>query len=114
MQATVASITRPFAAASPLTAVVRRVELFFSGADFLALLTPVTLGRLLSLIGQWLSIDWRQVADQVRRLRQGIFTASHPGDRRVGNWQTMDAPSAERRITEPSAGRKTACIDGLG
>jgi len=28
----------------------------------------------------WLSIDWQAVGDEVRRLRQRIFTASRAGD----------------------------------
>jgi RNA-directed DNA polymerase len=31
-------------------------------------------------ITDWLSIDWQQVEDDVRRLRQRIFTATQAGD----------------------------------
>jgi RNA-directed DNA polymerase len=31
----------------------------------------------------WLSIDWQQAEDDVRRLRQRIFTASRAGDLRL-------------------------------
>jgi RNA-directed DNA polymerase len=32
----------------------------------------------------WLLIDWRQVEDDVGRLRQRIFTASQAGDPQTG------------------------------
>jgi RNA-directed DNA polymerase len=67
----------------------------------------------------WHSIDWVQVEDQVRRLRQRIFTASRAGDlRRVRNLQKLmlgsraNALVSVRRVTERNAGRKTAGIDG--
>jgi hypothetical protein len=31
-------------------------------------------------VTDWLSIDWRQAEDDVRRLRQRIFTASQAGE----------------------------------
>jgi hypothetical protein len=38
----------------------------------------------------WASIDWRTVEDDVRRLRQRIFTASQAGDhKRVRNLQKL-------------------------
>ena len=38
----------------------------------------------------WLSIDWHTVEDDVRRLRQRIFTASKEGDlKRVRNLQKL-------------------------
>jgi RNA-directed DNA polymerase len=38
----------------------------------------------------WHAIDWRQVEDDVRRLRQRIFTASKAGDlKRVRNLQKL-------------------------
>jgi hypothetical protein len=41
----------------------------------------------------WPSINWRQVEDDVRRLRQRIFTASRDGDlKRVRNLQKLTAP----------------------
>ena len=67
----------------------------------------------------WLSIDWRQVEDEVRRLRQRIFTASQAGDlKKVRNLQKLmlrsraNALVSVRRVTERNAGRKTAGIDG--
>ncbi|MGH9205358.1 MAG: reverse transcriptase N-terminal domain-containing protein, partial [Acidimicrobiales bacterium] len=67
----------------------------------------------------WLSIDWQQVEDEVRRLRQRIFTASQAGDlRKVRNLQKLmlrsraNALSSVRRVTERNAGRMTAGIDG--
>ena len=38
----------------------------------------------------WLSVDWPQVEDDVRRLRQRIFTASQAGDlKKVRNLQKL-------------------------
>jgi RNA-directed DNA polymerase len=68
---------------------------------------------------EWLSIDWRTVEEDVRRLRQRIFTASQAGDlKRVRNLQKLALRSrantlvSVRRVTELNAGRKTAGIDG--
>jgi RNA-directed DNA polymerase len=67
----------------------------------------------------WASIDWRQVEDDVRRLRQRIFTASQAGDlAKVRNLQKLmlrcraSMLASVRRVTELNAGRKTAGIDG--
>ena len=67
----------------------------------------------------WLSIDWQSVEQDVRRLRQRIFTASQVGDlKRVRNLQKLMLRSrantllSVRRVTELNAGRKTAGIDG--
>jgi RNA-directed DNA polymerase len=67
----------------------------------------------------WLSIDWRQAEDDVRRLRQRIFTASRNGDlKKVRNLQKLmlrsraNALLSVRRVTEVNAGRMTAGIDG--
>ena len=67
----------------------------------------------------WLSIDWQQAEDDVRRLRQRIFTASRAGDlKSVRNLQKLmlrsraNALVSVRRVTERNAGRKTAGIDG--
>ena len=41
----------------------------------------------------WDAVDWRQVEDDVRRLRQRIFTASRAGDlKKVRNLQKLTAP----------------------
>jgi RNA-directed DNA polymerase len=68
----------------------------------------------------WSSIEWAEVEDQVRRLRQRIFTASQAGDLKgVRNLQKLmlrsraNALLSVRRVTERNAGRKTAGIDGL-
>ena len=70
-------------------------------------------------ITDWLSIDWQQVEDDVRRLRQRIFTASQAGDlKRVRNLQKLmlrsraNTLASVRRVTEVNAGRETAGIDG--
>ena len=67
----------------------------------------------------WRAVDWRQVRDDVRRLRQRIFAASQAGDlKRVRNLQKLmlrsraNALLSVRRVTELNAGRKTAGIDG--
>ena len=70
-------------------------------------------------ITDWLSIDWQQVEDEVRRLRQRIFTASRNGDlKKVRNLQKLmlrsrtNALLSVRRVAEINAGRKTAGVDG--
>ncbi|MBT2459787.1 group II intron reverse transcriptase/maturase [Streptomyces sp. ISL-86] len=70
-------------------------------------------------ITDWHDIDWRAVEDEVRRLRQRIFTASREGDlKRVRNLQKLMLRSrantlmSVRRVTEINAGRKTAGVDG--
>ncbi len=67
----------------------------------------------------WSSIDWRQAEENVRRLRQRIFTASRAGDlATVRNLQKLmlrsraNALVSVRRVTEINAGRKTAGVDG--
>jgi RNA-directed DNA polymerase len=67
----------------------------------------------------WEAVDWRQVEDDVRRLRQRIFTASKAGDlKKVRNLQKLmlrsraNALLSVRRVTEVNAGRKTAGVDG--
>src|SRR6266513_1413272 len=68
----------------------------------------------------WPSIDWRHVEDDVRRLRQRIFTATQAGDlKKVRNLQKLMLRSrantllSVRRVTERNAGRKTPGIDGV-
>jgi RNA-directed DNA polymerase len=70
-------------------------------------------------IADWPSIDWRQAEDDVRRLRQRIFTASQAGDlAKVRNLQKLmlrsraNTLASVRRVTEVNAGRKTAGVDG--
>src|SRR5680860_1533070 len=67
----------------------------------------------------WLSIDWQTAEQDVRRLRQRIFTATQAGDlKRVRNLQKLMLRSRSntlvsvRRVTERNAGRKTAGVDG--
>ena len=67
----------------------------------------------------WGAVDWRQAEDDVRRLRQRIFTASQAGDlKKVRNLQKLmlrsrsSALLSVRRVTEVNAGRKTAGVDG--
>lgn len=68
----------------------------------------------------WHAIDWRAAEEDVRRLRQRIFTASQAGDlKRVRNLQKLMLRShantllSVRRVTEVNAGRKTAGVDGV-
>jgi len=67
----------------------------------------------------WHAVDWHAAQENVRRLRQRIFTASQAGDlKRVRNLQKLMLRSqantllSVRRVTEVNAGRKTAGIDG--
>jgi RNA-directed DNA polymerase len=67
----------------------------------------------------WSSINWRQVEDDVRRLRQRIFAAARNEDlRQVRNLQRLmlrsrsNALLSVRRVTEVNAGRMTAGVDG--
>ena len=67
----------------------------------------------------WDAVDWRTAEDEVRRLRQRIFTASQDGDhKRVRNLQKLMLRShsntliSVRRVAERNAGRGTAGIDG--
>jgi RNA-directed DNA polymerase len=69
--------------------------------------------------GQWDRIDWRAQEEQVRRLRQRIFTASQEQDwPKVRNLQKLMLRSrantlvSVRQVTQRNAGRKTAGIDG--
>src|ERR1700709_2063656 len=67
----------------------------------------------------WDAVNWRQVEDDVRRLRQRIFAASKAGDlKKVRNLQKLmlrsraNAMLSVRRVTELNAGRLTAGVDG--
>jgi RNA-directed DNA polymerase len=67
----------------------------------------------------WDAVDWRRAGDDVRRLRQRIFTASKAGDlKKVRNLQKLmlrsraNALLSVQRVTEVNAGRKTAGVDG--
>ena len=67
----------------------------------------------------WDAVDWRACEENVRRLRQRIFTASKAGDLgRVRQLQKLMLRSrantlmSVRRVTERNAGRMTAGVDG--
>ena len=67
----------------------------------------------------WRQVDWRRAEENVRRLRQRIFTASKAGDlRRVRRLQKLMLRSRSntllsvRRVTERNAGRLSAGVDG--
>ncbi len=67
----------------------------------------------------WHAVDWRAAEDNVRRLRQRIFTASQAGDlKRVRNLQKLMLRSrantlvSVRQVTERNTGRATAGVDG--
>jgi RNA-directed DNA polymerase len=71
------------------------------------------------VLSDWDAVDWHAAEENVRRLRQRIFTASQAGDlRRVCNLQKLMLRSRSaalvsvRRVTEVNAGRKTAGVDG--
>src|SRR5487761_1473340 len=68
---------------------------------------------------QWDKIDWRAQEEQVRRLRQRIFTATQEQDwPRVRHLQKLMLRSrantlvSVRQVTQRNTGRKTAGIDG--
>ena len=68
---------------------------------------------------QWDTIDWRAQEEQVRRLRQRIFTAAQEQDwPRVRNLQKLMLRSRSntlvsvRQVTQRNAGRRTAGVDG--
>jgi RNA-directed DNA polymerase len=70
-------------------------------------------------ICDWDAVDWRSVEDDVRRLRQRIFTASQAGDlKKVRSLQKLmlrsrsNALVSVRRVAEVNAGRVTAGVDG--
>lgn len=88
--------------------------------------TPEPMGKLDTVmvngpeddVVDWDAVDWRRVEDDVRRLRQRIFTATRAGDlKRVRNLQKLmlrsrsNALLSVRRVTEINAGRKTAGVD---
>ena len=91
-------------------------------ADGVALSLPVASAAVNGPEGDdldWTSIDWRRVEEDVRRLRQRIFTASQAGDlKKVRNLQKLMLRSRSntllsvRRVTEINAGRATAGVDG--
>ena len=67
----------------------------------------------------WDAIDWRACEQDVRRLRQRIFKAAREGDwPKVRNLQKLMLRSRSntlvsvRQVTQRSAGRQTAGIDG--
>jgi RNA-directed DNA polymerase len=67
----------------------------------------------------WDAIDWRAHEDNVRRLRQRIFTATQEGDlAKARNLQKLMLRSwsntlvSVRQATQRNAGRRTAGIDG--
>ena len=67
----------------------------------------------------WDAIDWRSHEDNVRRMRQRIFTAARDGDLgKLRNLQKLMLRSwsntllSVRQATQRNAGRKTAGIDG--
>src|ERR1700754_2116475 len=86
---------------------------------------PVPEGKLDTLVNgpaggdlQWDAVDWRRHEDNVRRLRQRIFTAAQEGDlATVRNLQKLMLRSwsntllSVRQATQRNAGRKTAGID---
>jgi hypothetical protein len=73
-------------------------------------LDTVTVNGPEDAVVDWGAVEWRQVEDDVRRLRQRIFTATQAGDlARVRNLQKLTAPrgalSYSRRSREELEGR---------
>src|ERR1700685_1706128 len=71
------------------------------------------------VFADWDHLDWGQAEENVRRLRQRIFAASQAGDlAKVRNLQKLmlrsrsSALGSVRGVTEISAGRRTAGVDG--
>lgn len=67
----------------------------------------------------WAAANWRAAENDVRRLRQRIFTASRAGDlAKIRNLQKLMLRSrantllSVRRVTEVNAGRTTPGVDG--
>ncbi len=80
---------------------------------------PVTVNGPEDEFPDWDAVVWRQVGEDVRRLRQRIFTASQAGDlKKVRSLQKLmlrsraNALLSVRRVTEQNAGRMTAGVDG--
>jgi hypothetical protein len=72
-------------------------------------------------IPDWYSIDWGKAEENVRRLRQRIFTATREGDlKKVRNLQKLmlrsrsNALVAARRVAEVNAGRKPPGVEISG
>jgi N-terminal domain of reverse transcriptase len=64
----------------------------------------------------WHQIDWRRVEDDVRRLRQRIFTASKAGDlKKVRSLQKLTCPVPQRRGPGTSARLRAyrACLSRM-
>ena len=87
--------------------------------DKLDAATTVAVNGLEDAPFDWRQLDWRRVEENVRRLRQRIFTASKAGDlARVRRLQRLmlrsraNTLSSVRRVTERNAGRLTAGVDG--
>jgi len=99
--------------------VKRKTMMTSEPKDKLDMTTTVVMNGPEGELLDWSQIDWRTVEDQVRRLRQRIFTASMAGDlARVRRLQKLMLRSRSntlvsvRRVTERNAGRLTAGVDG--
>jgi RNA-directed DNA polymerase len=58
----------------------------------------------------WDGVDWRRIEDDVRRLRQRIFTETQQGDLQwVGNLQKLIHTHCQRRLPDGSAGAPALC-----
>src|SRR4051812_10002298 len=67
----------------------------------------------------WDQVNWARVEDEVRRLRQRIFTASKAGEhRKVRSLQRLmlrsraNALLSVRRVAQDNQGKRTAGVDG--
>jgi RNA-directed DNA polymerase len=58
----------------------------------------------------WDGVDWRRIEDDVRRLRQRLFTAIQQGDlNRVRNLQKLIHTHCQRGLPDGSAGAPVLC-----
>ena len=81
--------------------------------------TSVVVNRPREFPEDWDQVNWARAEEEVRRLRQRIFTASRAGDhRRVRSLQRLmlrsraNALLSTRRVAQVNQGRRTAGIDG--
>ena len=72
------------------------------------------------VVVDWDAVGWRACEDNVRRLRQRIFKATQDGDlKKVRGLQKLMLRSRSntllsvRQVTQRTAGRETAGVDGL-
>ncbi len=71
---------------------------------------PVTVNGPEDDLPDWDAVVWRQVGEDVRRLRQRIFTASQAGDlKKVRSLQRLMLRSRANALLSGSPGRSSGC-----